>query len=128
MYNATNFSLGNNMPNSYGYYANSTVTGTRISAYLCPSDSNAGSLQVLRTADNRSDVLDLSYLASAGTTTMSPNNTAPTNPWATQGSTGLFWWYTQLWDRKRHGWHLEHGRLFGGPGEQGRGVERGGSR
>ena len=28
-----------------------------------------------------------------GTTTNSPNNTAPTLPWATQGSTGLFWWY-----------------------------------
>ena len=38
-------------------------------------------------------MLDVSYLASAGTTTNSPNNTAPTNLWATQGSTGLFWWY-----------------------------------
>jgi prepilin-type N-terminal cleavage/methylation domain-containing protein/prepilin-type processing-associated H-X9-DG protein len=94
LYNAANFSLGNNMPNSYGYYANSTVTSTRISVYLCPSDANAGSLQVLRTADNRTDTLDVSYLASAGTTTNSPNNTAPTNTWATQGSTGLFWWYT----------------------------------
>jgi prepilin-type N-terminal cleavage/methylation domain-containing protein/prepilin-type processing-associated H-X9-DG protein len=93
LYNATNFSLGNNMPNSYGYYANSTVTSRRITVYLCPSDANAGALTVLRTADNRNDVLDLSYLASAGTTTNSPNNTAPTNPWATQGSTGLFWWY-----------------------------------
>ena len=93
MYNAINFSLGNNMPNSYGYYANSTVTGQRVSAYLCPSDPNAGTTVVLRTADNRNDVLDVSYLASAGTTTMSPNNTAPTNVWATQGSTGLFWWY-----------------------------------
>ncbi len=27
MYNTINFSLGNNMPNSYGYYTNSTVTG-----------------------------------------------------------------------------------------------------
>jgi prepilin-type N-terminal cleavage/methylation domain-containing protein/prepilin-type processing-associated H-X9-DG protein len=93
LYNAANFSLGNNMPNSYGYYANSTVTSTRISVYLCPSDPNAGSLQVLRTADNRNDTLDVSYLASAGTTTNSPNNTSPTNTWATQGSTGLFWWY-----------------------------------
>ena len=81
------------VPNSYGYYANSTVTSTRISVYLCPSDPNAGNLQVLRTADNRNDVLDVSYLASAGTTTNSPNNTVPTIPWATQGSTGLFWWY-----------------------------------
>jgi prepilin-type N-terminal cleavage/methylation domain-containing protein/prepilin-type processing-associated H-X9-DG protein len=93
MYNAINFSLGNNMPNSYGYYTNSTVTGQRVSVFLCPSDANAGTLSVLRTADNRTDMLDVSYLGSAGTTTMSPNNTAPTNVWATQGSTGVFWWY-----------------------------------
>jgi prepilin-type N-terminal cleavage/methylation domain-containing protein/prepilin-type processing-associated H-X9-DG protein len=94
LYNAANFWLGNNGGNSYGYYANSTVTSTRISVFLCPSDPNAGSLYVLRTADNRNDCLDLSYVASAGTTTNSPNNTVPTLPWATQGSTGLFWWYT----------------------------------
>jgi prepilin-type N-terminal cleavage/methylation domain-containing protein/prepilin-type processing-associated H-X9-DG protein len=93
LYNAANFNLGNNMPNSYGYYVNATVTNTRINAYLCPSDANAGSLAVLRSADGRMDTLDLSYVASAGTTTNSPNNTAPTNPWATQGCTGLFWWY-----------------------------------
>jgi prepilin-type N-terminal cleavage/methylation domain-containing protein/prepilin-type processing-associated H-X9-DG protein len=93
MYNAINFNLGNNKPNSYGYYVNSTVTGMRVSAFLCPSDANAGSLSVLRTADNREDVLDVSYVASTGTTTNSPNNTATTNPWATMGSTGLFWWY-----------------------------------
>ncbi len=93
MYNSCNFSLGNNMPNSYGYYANSTVTSTRIKVYLCPSDPNAGTLALLRPADGRMDVLDVNYVASAGTTTNSPNNTAPTNTWATQGSTGLFWWY-----------------------------------
>ena len=93
LYNAANFSLGTNGANSYGYYANSTVTSTRISVYLCPSDPNAGVLQVLRTADKRNDTLDVSYLASAGTTTNSPNNTPPTKLWATQGSTGLFWWY-----------------------------------
>jgi prepilin-type N-terminal cleavage/methylation domain-containing protein/prepilin-type processing-associated H-X9-DG protein len=93
IYNASNFSLGNNMPNSYGYYANSTVTSTRVTVYLCPSDANAGSLALIRPADGRSDVLDVSYVASAGTTTNSPNNTAPSNPWATQGSTGVFWWY-----------------------------------
>jgi prepilin-type N-terminal cleavage/methylation domain-containing protein/prepilin-type processing-associated H-X9-DG protein len=93
MYNAINFSLGNNMPNSYGYYANSTVTGQRVSVFLCPSDPNAGSTTILRNADGRNDMLDVNYLASAGTTTNSPNNTAPSNAWATQGSTGLFWWY-----------------------------------
>ena len=93
VYNACNFSLGNNVPNSYGYFANSTVTNLRMSFFTCPSDPNAGSLQVLRPADGRMDTLDVSYVASAGTTTNSPNNTAPTNTWATQGSTGLFWWY-----------------------------------
>jgi prepilin-type N-terminal cleavage/methylation domain-containing protein/prepilin-type processing-associated H-X9-DG protein len=93
MYNAINFNLGNNMPNSYGYYANSTVTYMRASVYLCPSDPNAGSLSVVRTADGRTDTLDVSYCGSAGTTTMSPNNTATTNLWATMGSTGIFWWY-----------------------------------
>ena len=92
-YNACNFMLGNNAPNSYGYYANSTVTNMRVSAFLCPSDPNAGVLQVIRPADGRMDTLDVSYVASAGTTTNSPNNKAPTYPWATQGSTGLFWWY-----------------------------------
>jgi prepilin-type N-terminal cleavage/methylation domain-containing protein/prepilin-type processing-associated H-X9-DG protein len=94
LYNSCNFSLGNNMPNSYGFFANSTVTNTRMTVYLCPSDPNAGYLQVIRPADGRMDTLDVSYVASAGTTTNSPNNTAPTNPWATQGSTGLFWWYS----------------------------------
>jgi prepilin-type processing-associated H-X9-DG protein len=93
VYNACNFSLGNNMPNSYGYYANSTVTGMRLSVYLCPSDPNAGTLALIRPADGRLDVLDVNYVASAGTTTNSPNNTVPTNAWATSGSTGLFWWY-----------------------------------
>ena len=59
MYNAINFSLGNNAANSYGYYANSTVTGQRVSVFLCPSDPNAGTVSVLRTADNRNDMLDI---------------------------------------------------------------------
>jgi len=92
LYNSCNFMLGNNMPNSYGWFANSTVNLTRLTVYLCPSDGNAGSLSVLRSADGRMDVLDVNYVASVGTTTNSPNG-APTNPWAIQGSTGLFWWY-----------------------------------
>ena len=80
LFNACNFSVGNNMPNSTGYYINSTVTNTRLAVFLCPSDGNAGSLQVLRTADNRMDTLDLNYVASAGTTTLSPNNLAPPEP------------------------------------------------
>ena len=93
MYAAINFSLGNNAANSYGYYANSTVTGMRVATFLCPSDPNAGYTSVIRSADGRTDMLDLSYVGSAGTTTSSPNNSATTNPWATQGSTGIFWWF-----------------------------------
>jgi prepilin-type N-terminal cleavage/methylation domain-containing protein/prepilin-type processing-associated H-X9-DG protein len=93
LYNSCNFNLGNNMPNSDGWYANATVNNTRLTVYLCPSDPNAGTLALLRPADGRMDVLDVNYVASCGTTTASPNNTAPTNVWATQGSTGLFWWY-----------------------------------
>ena len=59
-------SLGNNAANSYGYYANSTVTDMRAAVYLCPSDPNAGTLSVLRTADNREDTLDVSYLRLGG--------------------------------------------------------------
>ena len=127
MYNAINFSLGNNGANSYGYYANSTVTGTRVVGLPVPvRPERRVACRSSGSADNRNDMLDLSYVASAGTTTNSPNNTAPTNTWATQGSTGLFWWYISLWHPERHGRHLEHRRLFRGPGEQLRGVERGG--
>jgi prepilin-type N-terminal cleavage/methylation domain-containing protein/prepilin-type processing-associated H-X9-DG protein len=102
LYNATNFSLRNNAANSVGYYANSTVTSTRISVYLCPSDANAGTLGLVRPADGRTDILDMSYVASAGTTTLCPHNASPSSTnsmtidaaWAVQGSTGLFWWYT----------------------------------
>jgi prepilin-type N-terminal cleavage/methylation domain-containing protein/prepilin-type processing-associated H-X9-DG protein len=96
MYNACNFMLGNNAANSYGFFANSTVNASTVSVFLCPSDGNAGSLRLIRPADGRSDVLDVNYVGSTGTTTNSPNNNPPnstTNPWATQGSTGLFWWY-----------------------------------
>src|SRR5262249_5340001 len=71
----------------------STVTGQRVSVYLCPSDPNAGSTTVLRNADGRNDMLDVNYLGSAGTTTNSPNNTAISNSRATQGSTRLFLWF-----------------------------------
>ena len=81
------------MPNSIGFFANSTVTSTRISVYLCPSDPNAGNLAVIRPADSRMDTLDVSYVASAGTTTTSPNNTAPDQYVGDAGAPGLFWWY-----------------------------------
>ncbi len=94
MYNAINFNLGNNMPNSYGYYANSTVTGQRAAVYLCPSDPNAGSLvgppdggQPHRHARRQLRRLGGDHDESRRTTRR------PTNLWATMGSTGLFWWY-----------------------------------
>jgi len=91
VYNACNFMLGNNILNSAGFYANSTVAKTRLAIYLCPSDGNAGSVSVSR--GGLTDIFDCSYVGSVGTTTNSPNNTAPTKAWATQGSTGMFWWY-----------------------------------
>ncbi|MBX6315703.1 MAG: DUF1559 domain-containing protein [Isosphaeraceae bacterium] len=94
LYNACNFWLGNNIVGSPGYYANQTVNQTRLTVYLCPSDGNAGSTAVNRPADGKNDILDVNYVGSVGTTTNSPNNTAPSNPWATLGSTGMFWWYT----------------------------------
>jgi prepilin-type N-terminal cleavage/methylation domain-containing protein/prepilin-type processing-associated H-X9-DG protein len=95
LYNACNFMLGNNdlVDDLAGYYANSTVNSTTVTAFLCPSDPNAGSMKVFRAKDGSNDTLDVNYVASTGTTTNSPNGTAPTNAWATQGSTGLFWWY-----------------------------------
>ena len=127
IYNAINFMLNNNAPNSYGYYANSTVTGSRIAVYLCPSDPNAGTLSVLRTADGRTDVLDISYLASAGTTTISPNNTAPP-AWATPGCTGLFWWYRSYGIQNITDGTSNTVAFSEGAGEQGRGVECGAAR
>ena len=93
VYNACNFMLGNNIPSSPGYYANATINQTKLQAFLCPSDGNAGSVTLTRAADNKQDVLDCSYVASAGTTTMVPSGNPQTAAWATQGSTGLFWFY-----------------------------------
>jgi prepilin-type N-terminal cleavage/methylation domain-containing protein/prepilin-type processing-associated H-X9-DG protein len=94
LYNAINFMIGNNAAGSYGLNANRTVCNTKLTVYLCPSDGNSGNTVFIRTADNNyPDILDCSYVGSVGTTTMSPNNTANTNAWATGGSTGLFWWY-----------------------------------
>ncbi len=95
IYNAINFSLGNNGNGSYGLFANRTVNNSTVSAFLCPSDPNAGTLKCLREADGSLDTLDVSYVGSTGTTTVSANNRAPNDAsgWATQGSTGLFWWY-----------------------------------
>ena len=93
VYNACNFMLGNNVVGSAGYYANATINQTRLQVFLCPSDGNAGSLSLTRSADNKSDLLDCSYVASAGTTTLVPSGNPQTAAWATGGGTGLFWFY-----------------------------------
>ena len=125
LYNAANFSLGNNGANSYGYYANSTVTGYAHLGLPVPvGRERREPLQVLRTADGRMDMLDVSYVASAGTTTNSPNNTAPTNLWATQGSTGLFWWYISYGIQNVTDGTSNTVAYSEAPGEQLRRVER----
>ena len=93
VYNACNFMLGNNVPATAGYYANATINQTKLQVFLCPSDGNAGSLALTRSADNKQDILDCSYVGSAGTTTMVPSGNPQTAAWATQGATGLFWFY-----------------------------------
>jgi prepilin-type processing-associated H-X9-DG protein len=51
-------------------------------------------LKLTRSADNRQDTLDCSYVGSIGTTTLNPNG-ASTLPaaFSTQDSTGLFWYF-----------------------------------
>ncbi len=90
MYNAANFMVGNNQTGAGpGYYMNKTVTGAKLSFFLCPSDGNAGSVTVANNGTN--NALDNSYVGSVGTTTLSPNG--GTGAWSTAGSTGMFWYY-----------------------------------
>jgi prepilin-type N-terminal cleavage/methylation domain-containing protein/prepilin-type processing-associated H-X9-DG protein len=88
LYNAANFSVP---ASDFGFYLNSTVTSTRVSVFLCPSDGNAGS--VSGTTYGFSDLLDNSYVGSIGTTTnlagVTPIGVTATSNTAT-GSTGLF--------------------------------------
>jgi prepilin-type N-terminal cleavage/methylation domain-containing protein/prepilin-type processing-associated H-X9-DG protein len=90
LYNAANFMVGNNETGSGpGYYMNTTVTGAKVSTYMCPSDGNAGSVSV--TNNGVQNQLDNSYVGSVGTTTLSPNG--GTGAWSSAGSTGMFWYY-----------------------------------
>ena len=119
MYNACNFSIGNNMPNSAGYYANSTVTGTRITVYLCPSDANAGNLQVASPPRGRPDghagrqlrrlERDDHQLA---------EQHRPEQPVGDAGIHGAVLVVSLLWDPRRHGRHDEHGGVLRGAGDQ----------
>ena len=96
IYNAANFMLGNNAVGGAGYRANATINSTTVKVFLCPSDPNSGTTAIVRPADKKLDTLDCSYVGSAGTTTWSPatqGGNALTAAWATQGCTGLFWFY-----------------------------------
>jgi prepilin-type N-terminal cleavage/methylation domain-containing protein/prepilin-type processing-associated H-X9-DG protein len=86
LYQACNFMTGTN---ENGWQINRTVTATKLSVFLCPSDGNAGSVTV--TSQNTPNALDNNYVGSVGTTTLSPNG--GTGSWSTNGSTGLFWYY-----------------------------------
>jgi len=78
LYNAINFMVGTNT--GIGQMMNTTVTLTKINAFLCPSDGNAGSGTPTTSNDN-------CYNGSIGTTTFQPQTNT------SQGSTGLFWYY-----------------------------------
>jgi prepilin-type N-terminal cleavage/methylation domain-containing protein/prepilin-type processing-associated H-X9-DG protein len=83
IFNACNFMVGNN--EGINFYMNSTVTLSRIQAFLCPSDSNAGT--GLPNVGNANNSNDNSYVGSQGTTTMTPQQNSAT------GCTGLFFYY-----------------------------------
>ncbi len=86
LYNAANFSVGNNEgPKSLYFYMNSTVTLTRVAGFLCPSDANAGAGAT--NGGNANNSNDNSYVGSQGTTTMTPQINAGS------GSNGLFYYY-----------------------------------
>jgi prepilin-type N-terminal cleavage/methylation domain-containing protein/prepilin-type processing-associated H-X9-DG protein len=83
MYNASNFSVGNN--NGVNFNINSTVTLARVAGFLCPSDPNAGT--GASNVGNVNNSNDNSYVGSIGTTTLQPQTDAA------QGSNGIFWYY-----------------------------------
>jgi prepilin-type N-terminal cleavage/methylation domain-containing protein/prepilin-type processing-associated H-X9-DG protein len=89
LYNAANFSLDPIQANS-GNGANTTAVYTRLAAFICPSDNNAG----LQTGGTGSPLLN-NYYASEGTTDYSnagTNNNPPPNCNGGTGSTGLFYY------------------------------------
>jgi prepilin-type processing-associated H-X9-DG protein len=71
LYNAANFSYAPAWGGQPGYYANSTVYGSRVAGFLCPSDGNAGKTNIN------------SYHASVGTTTYNVGGNA-------MNTTGMF--------------------------------------
>ena len=92
LYNAINFQVGHKA-NAVHFAINSTVALVQVNAFVCPSDPNAGGgSQGFNQPGGTSLTNDCSYNASIGTTTVVPNGTAH-GAWATNGSSGLFWYY-----------------------------------
>jgi prepilin-type N-terminal cleavage/methylation domain-containing protein/prepilin-type processing-associated H-X9-DG protein len=91
LYNAINFMVGHKA-NAVHFAINSTVAAAKLNVYLCPSDPYAGNGPSGFNSSNNEQSNDCSYNASIGTTTIEPNSTAY-GAWATNGSTGLFWYY-----------------------------------
>ncbi len=85
IYNACNFSVAPEWARNYGYMANSTATNTKVNAFICPSDPNAG-----QEAAVFANVGSLnSYMGSQGTTTVGYPEATP-NVQNAQQSTGIF--------------------------------------
>jgi prepilin-type processing-associated H-X9-DG protein len=123
MYNACNFSVGNNETvtnplngiTTHNFAINSTVTLSRVPGFLCPSDPWAGVGPPNTGNVNSSN--DNSYVGSQGTTTMTPQVNSAT------GSTGLFWYYVsyniaQITDGTSNTVAFSEG-LVGNPGKGG---------
>jgi prepilin-type N-terminal cleavage/methylation domain-containing protein/prepilin-type processing-associated H-X9-DG protein len=102
IYNACNFML-DPFSSNVSALVNGTAVYTKINAFLCPSDGNAGllasSVQMSATTAQVDLTLFNSYYASVGTTTYTENavsngSTPQTCNGGSQGSTGVFWYST----------------------------------
>jgi prepilin-type N-terminal cleavage/methylation domain-containing protein/prepilin-type processing-associated H-X9-DG protein len=91
LYNSINFMVGHKA-NAVHFAMNSTAALVQIKSFLCPSDPYAGTGGNIFNGSNNAETNDCSYNASIGTTTMQPSGNT-TGAWATQGSSGLFWYY-----------------------------------
>jgi prepilin-type N-terminal cleavage/methylation domain-containing protein/prepilin-type processing-associated H-X9-DG protein len=98
IYNACNFMI-DPFSTSLSPLVNGTAVYTKIAAFLCPSDGNAGSAagNPSLTQSNQADTtLINSYYASVGTTTYVDNpvtnGPTPQTCGTSPGSTGIFWY------------------------------------
>jgi prepilin-type N-terminal cleavage/methylation domain-containing protein/prepilin-type processing-associated H-X9-DG protein len=85
IYAACNFSIAPEWSNNYGYLANSTATNTKINAFVCPSDPNAGQ----QASTGASFGSNNSYMGSTGTATIGYPEATP-NAANAQQSSGIF--------------------------------------